>query len=112
MKEFEQLRAHDQILLLLTATGMLVESAGGFEELARLKECSLQDVWRSICREAGLDQCIPWQGFPAVPADLPDAPGGFPDIDWDDPLLAEVWNDPRLAKVRDDWLQRLRKQEN
>jgi hypothetical protein len=77
MKRFEQPHIHNQIQLLISELETITASPyNRIEELAEAQGVTALDVWREICAEAGLDECTPWEGFPAMPTNLPDAPGG------------------------------------
>jgi hypothetical protein len=68
MKRFEQLHIHDQIQLLLAELEVITaEPCNSVEELAETQGVTVLGVWREICAEAGLDECTPWEGFPALP---------------------------------------------
>jgi hypothetical protein len=64
MQKFEQLHITDQMVILARVIGMLADGGQkSFEELATAKEQTVLDVWRDICAEAGIDECVPWRGF-------------------------------------------------
>ena len=76
MKRFEQLHADDQVqILLATLEQITAESHTCIEELAEARGTTILKVWQQICAEAGLDECTPWEGFPEIPKNLPEAPG-------------------------------------
>jgi len=81
MKRFEQLDARDQILLMtrlikkFADSGYLDRCHGSVAEWARAAGLDAFDIWRDVCADAGLDECVPWPGYPKGPKDFPAARG-------------------------------------
>jgi len=81
MKRFEQLDARDQILLMtrliktFADSGYLDRCHGSVAEWARAAGLDAFDIWRDVCADAGLDECVPWPGYPKGPKDFPEARG-------------------------------------
>jgi hypothetical protein len=72
MKRFVDLNATDQNLLLANAFEALAYSGyGRIVVAAAAQHISAVEWWRSICADAGLDECEPWPGFPQPPGELP-----------------------------------------
>jgi len=70
MKKFEQLDARDQILLMtrlitkFADSGYLDRCHGSVAEWARAAGLDALDIWRKVCADVGLDECVPWPGYP------------------------------------------------
>lgn len=81
MKTFEQLDARDQILLMVRLvkkfadSGYLDRCHGSVAEWARATGLDPFDIWRDVCADVGLDECVPWPGYPKGPKDLPGSGG-------------------------------------
>jgi hypothetical protein len=76
MKRFEQLHADDQLQLMIATLEIITAgSCNTVEELTEARGVTILDIWREICAEAGLDECTPWESFPAPQTSLPTAPG-------------------------------------
>jgi len=81
MKKFKQLDARDQILLMtrlitkFADSGYLDRCHGSVAEWARTAGLDAFDIWRDVCAEAGLAECMPWPGYPIGPKDFPEARG-------------------------------------
>jgi hypothetical protein len=68
MKKFEQLHITDQMVILARVIGMLADGGHkSIEEIAKAREQTILDIWRDICAEAGIDECVPWRGFSGPP---------------------------------------------
>ncbi len=76
MKKFEDLHIDNQILLQMGVLERLGGTCNRLADVAVRDGCTVDDIWRDICDEAGLDLCEPWPGFPEPPHDLPPALGG------------------------------------
>ena len=81
MKRFDHLDARDQILLMtrlitkFADSGYLDRCHGSVAEWARAAGLDAFDIWRDVCADVGLDECVPWPGYPKGPKDLPAARG-------------------------------------
>jgi hypothetical protein len=65
MKKFEQLPFDDQGKLLDAGLKILDDcNCNTLEQLAAQRGCSVRDVWRLICTNAGLEECEPWVASP------------------------------------------------
>jgi hypothetical protein len=79
MKKFDQLDARDQILLMtrliakFADSGYLDRCHRSVAEWARAAELDPFDIWRDVCADVGLDECVPWPGYPKGPKDFPAA---------------------------------------
>jgi hypothetical protein len=79
MKTFEQLDARHQILLMVRLvkkfadSGYLDRCHGSVAEWARAAGLDPFDIWRDVCADVGLDECVPWPGYPKGPKDLPES---------------------------------------
>jgi hypothetical protein len=79
MKSFGQLDARDQVLLItrlitkFADSGYLDRCHGSVAEWARAAGIDAFDIWRDVCADVGLDECVPWSGYPKGPKDLPAA---------------------------------------
>jgi hypothetical protein len=99
MKKFEELHAHDQILLILISLQRVVASGHkSVADLIRAEELSAADLWCDHCGEAGLDECAPWRGWPAPPQNLPAAPGDRQPLPESAARLMEQWDRLRGAQ--------------
>lgn len=66
MIKFEQLNAEDKINLTLEILLMMFDGEHRtVEELASTNGQTVHELWQDVCDEVGLDECEPWQGFPA-----------------------------------------------
>jgi len=76
MKTFEQLDARDQVLLMtglikkFADSGYLDRCHGSVAEWARAAGLNAFDIWRDVCADVGLDECVPWPGYPKGPRDF------------------------------------------
>ena len=83
MKTFEQLDARDQVLLMtrlikkFAESGYLDRCHGSVAEWARTAGLNAFDIWRDVCAEAGVPECMPWSGYPIGPKDFPETPGDY-----------------------------------
>lgn len=81
MKRFDQLDARDQISLMtrliskFADSGYLDRCHGSVAEWALAAGLDAFDIWRDVCAEVGLDECVPWPGYPKGPKDSPAARG-------------------------------------
>jgi hypothetical protein len=81
MKRFDQLDAHDQILLMtrlitkFADSGNLDRCHGSVAEWARAAGLDAFGIWRDVCADVGLEECVPWPGYPKGPKDFPAARG-------------------------------------
>jgi hypothetical protein len=81
MKRFEELEARHQILLMVRLvkkfadSGYLDKCHGSVAEWARAAGLDPFDIWRDVCADVGLDECVPWHGYPKGPKDLPESRG-------------------------------------
>jgi hypothetical protein len=81
MKRFEELEARHQIFLMVRLvkkfadSGYLDRCHGSVAEWARTAGLDPFDIWRDVCADAGLDECVPWHGYPKGPKDLPESRG-------------------------------------
>lgn len=79
MKRFDQLDARDQVLLMtrlitkFAESGYLDRCHGSVAEWARAAGLDAFDIWRDVCAEVSLDECVPWPGYPKGPKDFPAA---------------------------------------
>jgi hypothetical protein len=79
MKRFDQLDARDQVLLMtklitkFTDSGYLDRCHGSVAEWARAAGLDAFGIWRDVCADVGLDECVPWPGYPKGPKDFPAA---------------------------------------
>ncbi len=68
MKRFADLHVNDQNLLVANALEALAYS--GYTRItvaAAAQKLTAGEWWRSICADAGVDECEPWPGFPQPP---------------------------------------------
>jgi hypothetical protein len=83
MKRFAELEARHQILLMVRLvkkfadSGYLDRCHGSVAEWARTAGLDPFDIWRDVCAEVGLDECVPWRGYPNGPKDTPESRGGY-----------------------------------
>ncbi len=81
MKAFGQLDARDQVLLMtrlitkFADSGYLDRCHGSVAEWARTAGLDAFEIWRDVCTEVGLDEYLPWPGYPKGPKDFPDVRG-------------------------------------
>ena len=81
MKRFDQLDARDQILLMtrlitkFADSGNLDRCHGSVAEWARAAGLDAFGIWRDVCADVGLEECVPWPGYPKGPKDFPAARG-------------------------------------
>ena len=81
MKRFDQLDARDQILLMtrlitkFADSGYLDGCHGSVAEWVRVAGLDAFDIWREVCADVGLEECVPWPGYPKGPKDFPAARG-------------------------------------
>jgi hypothetical protein len=81
VKRFDQLDPRDQILLMtrlitkFADSGYLDRCHGSVTEWARAARLDPFDIWREVCADVGLDECMPWPGYPQGPKDFPAARG-------------------------------------
>ena len=79
MKRFDQLDARDQVLLMtrlipkFADSGYLDRCHGSVAEWARAAGLDAFGIWRDVCADVGLDECVPWPGYPKGPKDFPAA---------------------------------------
>ena len=79
MKSFGQLDPRDQVLLItrlitkFADSGYLDRCHGSVAEWARAAGLDAFDIWRDVCADVGLDECVPWPGYPKGPKDFPNA---------------------------------------
>ena len=77
MKRFGQLDASDQILLMtrlitkFADSGHLDRCHGSVAEWFRAAGLDAFAIWREVCADVGLDECLPWTGYPKGPKDVP-----------------------------------------
>src|SRR5580700_7882288 len=70
IKRFDQLDARHQILLMtrlitkFADSGYLDRCHGSVTEWARAARLDPFDIWREVCTDVGLDECMPWPGYP------------------------------------------------
>jgi hypothetical protein len=68
MRKFEQLPAEDGLDLSLEALRIMCEArCPTLKQLIAKRDCTPRELWREICAERGVDECEPWQGWPAGP---------------------------------------------
>jgi hypothetical protein len=81
MKSFGQLDVRDQVLLItrlitkFADSGYLDRCHGSVAEWARTAGIDAFDIWRDVCADVGLDECVPWTGYPKGPKDFPEVRG-------------------------------------
>jgi hypothetical protein len=76
-EEFEDLHIDDQKRLLISVLQLLADNgARTLGNAAADQGISVDELWREVCAEAGLDGCHPWAGYPGRPHSLPPARGG------------------------------------
>jgi hypothetical protein len=76
MKRFDDLHAHDQIELKLALLELLLDSGHRkIEDVAKDRDSTPRELWRTICADAGFDDCEPWPEFPDLPKKMQTAPG-------------------------------------
>jgi hypothetical protein len=81
MKSFGQLDARDQVFLIIrlitkfTESGYLDRCHGSVAEWARAAGIDPFAIWRDVCADVGLDECVPWSGYPEGPKDFPGVRG-------------------------------------
>ena len=81
MTSFGQLDARDQVLLItrlitkFADSGYLDRCHGSVAEWARVAGIDAFDIWRDVCSDVGLDECVPWPGYPKGPKDFPEVRG-------------------------------------
>jgi hypothetical protein len=81
MKRFDQLDARDQILLMtrlitkFADSGYLDKCHGSIAEWTRAAGLDPFEIWRGVCADVGLEECVPWPGYPKGPKDFPAAHG-------------------------------------
>ena len=86
MKKFEQLDARNQVLLMtrlitkFADSGHLDRYHGSIAEWARAAGLDAFDIWRDVCADVGLDECVPWPGYPKGPKDIAEARGDHPPL--------------------------------
>ena len=77
MKSFGQLDARDQVLLItrlitkFADSGYLDKCHGSVAEWARAAGMDAFEIWRDVCADVGLEECVPWPGYPKGPKDFP-----------------------------------------
>lgn len=81
MKKFKQLDARDQIslstrlIIKFLDSGYLDRRHGSVAKWVRAAGLNAFDIWRDVCADVGLDECVPWPGYPKGPKDFPEARG-------------------------------------
>ncbi len=65
MKSFDELPVDDQLQLCLEVfRAMAAAHAADIRHTAEIRGESPAELWRQICREASLEECEPWTGYP------------------------------------------------
>lgn len=68
MKKFEQLHAEDQADIALEMMRLFFDQrAKPIKEIAAARDQTPLELWRQVCADVALDECEPWQGYPAGP---------------------------------------------
>jgi hypothetical protein len=75
MKKYEDLHIDDQVrlaanVLHLLADALSEDNVRTIEAIAEARGVTVDEVWRDVCAETGLDACHPWNGYPATPPRL------------------------------------------
>src|SRR4029077_14029341 len=81
MKTFGQLDARDQVLLMtklitkFADSGYLDRCHGSVAEWARTAGIDAFYILGDVCADVGLDECLPWPGYPKGPKDFAEERG-------------------------------------
>lgn len=68
MAPFEQLHAEDQIDIVLEMLRLFFDNrAKPIKQIAAARDQTPIELWRKVCADVGLDECEPWEGWPAPP---------------------------------------------